>query len=268
MNRFLQLIAITAFSTSAAIAEPLTTIHDENGNSRLTQYGWGPITSALTDSSGSARQPSIYLYRNSNDAICDHANVYEADTGTWIANGPVSSVDIRTSTLRVDIEIPEEFLTVNKMVSVGCTEQNGTRYEVNHRLPAVPSIQWDSELTATGDWIPPQQPCERVMCHPGFGHYESLQYSAALAVVNHSNEGSCQLDYQHGAQIPLFHGKNNRDNFHSDIFITNLPIDAYQPPVTVQKISCHNPAGSTFSVQVWEIVGGNIQLADDFTYIQ
>lgn len=257
---------IAASATLSLPSLAATTIFDNNGNSRITNYSQGPIASIYKDHT-SAREVSLFVYRNSFQSVCSSANIYNSNTDSLITRGNIIAGDVNTSTLNIRASLPEAALDQQKVVRIQCTSENGTAYSVEHKIPAVPSVQWNSNLVATSEWTPAGG-CQQSHCNPGFGSFASMNYNASLNVVNHSMEGSCQLDWNRGADIALFHGQNSRENFHTDYFTTNVAITEYEPPVIIQRISCQNSAGTTSAVQVWEIVGGTIEQVEDTTFVQ
>jgi hypothetical protein len=255
---------ISCFSTASPL--PYFVIYDTDGVGRETIYDHGPISSVMT-TSASARQFSIYIFRNTITANCNYANIFELDTGERLADGPIVASGENSTTLVANIAFKDDILQKNKVVRLSCSDNDGNIFGVEHKIAGAPKIDWTSNVTPAGNWVPTAG-CERAHCNPGFGHFEALNYNATIIVNNNTEEGTCHISQEKGASIGLFNGKQERTHFYSDYFATNLMINAYEPPVILHRISCQNPGGTTVLTQAWEVVDNSIRQIENSTFIQ
>ncbi len=262
------LIALLFSISSFVIASPApySVVYDTDGLGRDTHYDHGPVTS-ITTSSYSARKFSLFIFRQDFTSSCSYANVFDIDTGARIADGPITAADIKTTTMTLNLDFSDADLQKNKVIRLNCEDAEGNMIGVEHKVPGAPTVEWTSSLTPTGTWIPAAG-CARAHCNPGFGHFTELNYIATIIVNNNTDEGYCQVSQERGASIGLFHGKHDRTNFYSDYFSTDTIINAYEPPVILQRISCQNSGGTTNVTQVWEITDGTIHQVENSSYIQ
>lgn len=248
------------------LAATNTNIYDTDGLGVQSHYNQGPVTH-VTGSSYSARHLSLYIFSPSVDSSCISANAYDLDSGDFIVNAPINQADIKGTTLLLQMQFPEDALQRNKEIRMNCYGDDGAPFTVMHKMPGAPSIEWTSNLQPSGAWTPAPG-CERAHCNSGFGHYESLNYQSTITVNNHADNGLCYVEQDQNLELGLFHGRDYREDFHSDVFVNNQTINAYNPPVILQKISCQNSTGTTSYIQVWDVSTEDVRLIEDYSYIQ
>lgn len=243
---------------SYASPTPYYIIYDTDGLGRISNYDEGPIASIIT-SSYSARQLSLYIYRKNSIATCDYANVFNIDNGERVADGPVTSADINTSTLSLNLQFKDDDLQKNKLVSLSCHDENGNFFSVEHKVPGAPKVEWTSDLQPKGSWRP--------AAYTGVGRFDSLKYTAVISVNNNTSEGNCLVSDERGYSIGFFHGQHERKNFYSDYFSTDIEIMPYDPPILLHKITCYNSGGTTTAVQVWQVDENGIKKLDSYVHV-
>lgn len=270
MNIFSKATLAFGLLASALSAQTLaltnTTIYDTDGMGLQSHYNQGPVTH-VTGSSYSARHLSLYIFSPSVNSTCVSANAFDLESNDFIVNAPIHQADTQGTTLLLQMQFPEESLQRNKLISLNCYGDDGAPYSVEHKMAGAPTIEWTSNLKASGAWVPAPG-CGRAHCNPGFGHYKSLSYESMITVNNNVDNGFCYVEQDQNLELGLFHGRDYRENFHSDVFVNTKTINAYNPPVILQKISCQNSTGTTSYIQVWDVSTEDIRLIEDYSYIQ
>lgn len=229
------LLAITAmcFSTQAA-----QTIYDEDTKAeRTTIYSSGPVQQ-MTTLSSSAYSMQIH-YTTKDYVSCPQAAVYDEATDQLISDFYASNQVITGS-------IPPGLEKTEKSLRLNCEYTNGEKYTIHHKIPAVPNIQWESQLT-------PENLVPASAYNPSY--YQELNYDSQVLFNNHVGDGECVAGNNVGT-TPLLLGDSNRvTNRVSDYFVTSG--QAYyqdiRTPYLVSELICKTAGGTTRAVEIWTI---------------
>ncbi len=240
-NLMLSVAALSAFSLTAATETQLVTVWDYDGYNRETMHAAGPVASLQTDSVA-GHQLRVYLRRQPG-ASCQLVNVYAEDGGRYIA--PVRITALAANIDFLEADIPSEALTEHRVLEAFCTDKAGAQFRVQHKIPALPKIEWTAELSPAGEFI--RQP-------RGYDYHTALAYQGQLKVNNYSSEAHCESDFSTSWSHPLylFNGQAGKSNFQEDVFVTRATLQNNKPALS-HSVICTNPAGKTRLVKVWEL---------------
>lgn len=252
----LVLALVSSLITLGANAAPQI-IFDTDGFDRTTEYSSGPVASAII-ASEYAHRLEVYLFRNQMESDCTSANVYAFESGEYVATAHVGYVGGSDGRIRnVIAEIPEEFLQTNKVVEASCTNPEGEEFTVRVNAPGAPIVNWQASVEPTGEFV--------YQSH-SYSYHSSYKVSSSLNINNQSVNAFCQSTQTRGVNLGLFHGKDGKGNFHSDVFITNKEVNnALSPqPVLHQSVECEGTGGKTKLIKVWDLTDeNNIKLIHD-----
>lgn len=231
-------------------------VYDTDGFDRHTDYAQGPLIAAATHNT-SARDALIYLYHKDTVSHCDSGAFYRSEDSDFIASAWITSIapvaDI------VQARIPESALNVNKYLEVSCQDVRGVRYLIQHKIPSLPHINWQAEVTPAGNFIEVSR---------GYSYHDAIGYSGSLNIDNHTRQGSCRVTQDRGTALGLFNGKSSKHLFHADVFVTHIQVSNDQP-VLLQSIQCSNPSGTTRRLKVWDLTKEEqIELIEDQQFYQ
>lgn len=226
---------------SGSLAAQQTVIGDYDGYNRLTEHQQGPVLSWQTDSS-SGHQLKVYLHRRSGSQ-CEVPALYSEQTQQYLA--PVRQTALSPQVDFLEAEVPASALTEHKVLLADCRDADGQRYQVQHKIPALPKISWNTRVSPAGQFI--RQP-------RGYDYHNAIAVQSNLQISNYSTESYCESDSSTGwdQSLKLFHGKTGHGPFQEDVFVTNVTVENHRP-VLSQSIVCSNPAGKTRIVRVWEL---------------
>ncbi|OHU84930.1 MULTISPECIES: hypothetical protein [Pseudoalteromonas] len=253
LNVFTAVVALTASTGTLALPEQA---FDTDGFERVTEYGYGPIASAIITSEF-AHQLNVYLHPRNEGDTCQYGNVYAQSTEEHIAHAYISDVQASVAIQQANAEIPEQYLQENKRLRVSCTNTQGEDYDVIVNIPGAPVVDWQISVEPKGGFI--HRPNT-------YGYHSAYEVTSKISVNNQSNGSRCTTLSNRGVELGLFHNEGRVGPFHSDVFMTNITIDNYYAgqPVLYQIIECENAAGKTMAVKVFTLTNpDSIYLVDE-----
>ncbi|WP_440053934.1 hypothetical protein ACSLBF_13795 [Pseudoalteromonas sp. T1lg65] len=242
MKKFnMALSLVAAFVCGGAMALP-NQAFDTDGFERVTEYSQGPVATSIITSEF-AHHLNVYLHPRANGDSCSYGNIYDHTTGQQIAHANVTRVPAQVFIQQASADIPEEFLTNNKRLVVSCTTAEGEDYDVMVNVPGAPIVNWELKAEPRGEFVYRSQ---------AYSYHSAYEVTSVLNVNNQGNGGSCKTLSNRGVELGLFHGKDGKGNFHSDVFSTNVTVDNSEAtqPVIYQILECQNAAGKTMAVKV------------------
>ena len=254
--KYLSAACLSVLSLSASVN--VTNVYDTDGHDRHTYLSLGPVSS-LTTANDTARDLTVYVYRENANSNCNYGEVYDVNTGATITPVNIAPAGATMYVDKVDAPLPESALNTNKSLKLTCSDENGDVYNVYHKLPSVPQISWNGQVESTGEFIYQSQ---------SYGYHDEIRYSGIINVNNQTTDSYCYSDADRGVPLNLFNDKSGKGNFHSDVFVAERTL-SNTAPVLFQSITCVNPMGSTRLIKAWELTDETeIRLIVDETIIR
>jgi hypothetical protein len=234
------LITITIACTGTLAST--SKVFDTDGFERITRYEEGPLVKSIIVSKF-AHNLIVNLHpRNSGD-YCSYGNIYDHTSGEPLAYADVSTLSKQSDIHQANVQIPEQYLTINKSLRLSCSTVSGDDYVVFVNIPGAPIIDWKMSAEPLGKFIHRSNT---------YGYHSAYKVNSVLNVNNQNNTGYCRTLSNRGTELGLFHEKANKGPFHSDVFTTNRDIDNSHSgqPILYQIIECENAVGKTLAVKV------------------
>ncbi|CAH9050438.1 hypothetical protein PSECIP111951_00192 [Pseudoalteromonas holothuriae] len=245
MKKFSVIFALATITASTSSFALPNQAFDTDGFERVTQYAHGPIATSIITSEF-AHKLNVYLHPRNVGDFCSYGNIYAQTTGEHIVHADISRVPAQVVIQQATADIPEQYLTQNKQLRVSCTTVQGEDYDVLVNIPGAPIIEWEVDVEPRGEFV--HRPNT-------YGYHSAYKVNSHLRINNQSNDGRCQTLSNRGIELGLFHNKNSKGPFHSDVFSTLKTIDNTQAgqPVLYQMIECQNAAGKTLAIKVFTL---------------
>lgn len=259
-------IAAAGFCLSvSAFAAPFSVQYDTDGKDRATEYAQGPVNQVITVSA-SALNYQAYIFSNINVRECEYASAYDQVSGDLIGSATVNHSIEKWFPQNFTMSFEPQYAQNDKLIKLACSDVDGSRVEVQHKVPGAPIIEWTSSLIGQGEWNPTEG-CGHAHCNGGLGSFESVNYSATVTVNNQTSEAYCRQE-SHGLDVNLFHGKDHRVDFYSDQFPTNATVSDYTAPTVTQRVICENSGGITTHTQIWETASEDFELVYEYSHTE
>lgn len=256
-------IAAAGFCLSvSAFAAPFSVQYDTDGKNRASQYAQGPVKQVITVSA-SALNYQAYIFSDVDVNECEYASAYDQASGNLIGSATVNHSEYKAYPQNFSMSFEPQYAQNDKLIKLACSDVDGSRVEVQHKVPGAPIIDWSSSLVGQGEWTPAGG-CGHSHCGGGFGSFESVQYNATVKVNNQTSDAYCRQE-SHGLDVNLFHGKDYRVDFYSDQFWTSAIAAEYTAPTITQRVICENSGGITTYTQIWETASEDFNLVYEYS---
>ncbi|MCF6437169.1 hypothetical protein [Pseudoalteromonas sp. MMG022] len=229
------LLLITGLVSVGAHANQL--VYDTDGNAgRVTYYQNAPIDAMVTQSS-SAYDLSIYTPHFTNPTPCQFAAVYDQNNDSLITTLTVNNKTLWGT-------LPQGYETTAKYVQAQCTDEQGQRQTLRHKLAPAPQVNLNSQLSVA-NW--------RDSNGFGPGYFQDVSYQALLNIDNGEPDGFCHAATPVG-QTPKLLSQRHNSGFYSDVLSIQgeAKYDA-RSSVLVNEVICKSTGGTTRVVEVWHI---------------
>ena len=238
--KYLSAACLSVFSLS--VFAETTNVYDTDGQNRHTHLSMGPVSSLAT-ANDTARELTVYVYRNHASSECHYGEVYDVNAGLTITSVQIGSAGATMYVDKVDAPLPESALNKNKALKLTCSDENGDVFKVHHKLPSVPQVTWNATVEPTGDFIHQSQ---------SYSYHDEIRYNGIINVNNETTDSYCYSDSDRGVPLNLFNDVSGKGNFHADVFVADRTL-SNTAPVLYQSIICANPMGSTRLIKAWEL---------------
>jgi len=156
----------------------------------------------------------------------------------------------------VSADIPEQYLTSNKTMSVNCIDDEGVDDYVLITMFGAPWVDYGIDELPNGERVHPPY---------SYGYHSAYTVTSRLTVNNQNNQAYCSTLSNRGVELGLFSGKEEKGPFHSDVFTVNKEVlNDTRQPVLYQILQCENAAGKTLAVEVFSLTNPeSIYLLED-----